>query len=104
MAYNWLGSKCQRVKQFNTLMEKHKEIVKGKKGFQIVEDSYHSVAKFLGKGRPKLEEDKVSSSIEGKDGSGKDRTSEKYKKLKDKLSSSSGGDFKEDKLSSMKDV
>ena len=44
MAWNWLHSKSSDVKRFDN-------IIKGKKGFQSVvkEDSYRSVAKFLGK-------------------------------------------------------
>lgn len=44
LAYNWLQSKCQCVKPFDTL-----NIKKGLKGFQPQEDSYRSVAKFLSK-------------------------------------------------------
>jgi hypothetical protein len=46
LARHWLQSGCQRVNQFNTL---HKEIQKGKKDFQVVPDSFHSIAKFLSK-------------------------------------------------------
>lgn len=44
LARSWLQSKCQRVNQFDTLQ---KEIQKGKKDFQVVPDSYRSIARFL---------------------------------------------------------
>jgi len=44
LSRNWLQSKCQSVKLFNTL-----NVEKGKKDFQIIPDSYRSIANFLSK-------------------------------------------------------
>ena len=44
LARSWLQSQCQSVKQFNTL-----NVQKGKKDFQVIPDSYRSIATFLSK-------------------------------------------------------
>lgn len=46
LARTWLQSKAQRVERFNTL---YPEIIKGKKGFQQVDNSSRSIQKFLSK-------------------------------------------------------
>jgi len=40
LAYNWLQSKVSDVKRFDNI-----NVQKGKKGFQVTENSYRSVAK-----------------------------------------------------------